>query len=187
MVNSRKDIKYMITGLLIAINAIVFILLQTKALLPNQLGSSYYMTITNKQYYRIFTSAFTQYTLIHLFCNMASLWSLGTILETKLGSMKFLAIYIMFVILCETTSVLIHNLLGDVKTISIGASGVICALFAMLIVYGIRLNGVGILKHYYVTILMLLFMTFDKRIDSIAHFTGVGYGIIASFIFLTLK
>jgi len=181
-----KKVKYMLsaTTIIICINILIFLMMKIKIINPKMLGSSYETVIVKRQFFRIITAAFTQYEFYHIFCNMYSLVSLGSILESKLGATKFVIIYMSFVVLCGTTSVFIHKSIGDVNTLSIGASGVICALFAMLLVYGIRINGPGILRNYIITIAMLIFMTFDRRIDSIAHFTGVGYGILFSFLFL---
>ena len=45
-----------------------------------QLGSSYMDTVQNRQYYRVVSSAFTQREIMHLACNMYSLYNIGQIL-----------------------------------------------------------------------------------------------------------
>lgn len=176
-----------VTSIIIAANILVFILIHTNILNYKALGSSYDVTISNHQYYRIITCAFTQYTISHLLCNMLSLYQLGKNIETKFGSTKFAIIYAILVIACGITSLLIHKITGSTSILSIGASGVICGLLAIIIVESVKMHGFEALSSYLTSILILLYMTFDKRIDSIAHFTGFGYGIILAFILTFMR
>ena len=69
--------RYPVTMGIIAINILVFALVNLKAIGVDKLGSSYMETIQNKQLYRAVSSAFTQKEIMHLVCNMYSLYNIG--------------------------------------------------------------------------------------------------------------
>lgn len=75
------------------------------------LGADYKtFTFGLKQFYRLFTYAFVHNDIFHLFCNMISLYNIGTYVEYKFGHTKFLII-LFFSILCGalTQEILIDN------------------------------------------------------------------------------
>ena len=74
------------TIFIIGINIIIFALVNLRAFDVKMLGSSYMDTIQNRQYYRIVSSAFTQKEVLHLACNMYSLYNIGTVLEHVLST-----------------------------------------------------------------------------------------------------
>ena len=78
--------EYPVTYGIIAINILIFILLNTGKLDVSRLGSSYINSLQEKQYYRIVTAAFTQKEFLHLLCNMYSLYNIGRTLEHVLES-----------------------------------------------------------------------------------------------------
>jgi membrane associated rhomboid family serine protease len=91
--------------------------------------------VSEGEYYRLFTSMFLHYGLIHLALNMWALWVLGRELEARLGPGRFLALY------------LLSGLGGSVACYvftpgsqTVGASGAIYGLFAALFVVLKRLN-----------------------------------------------
>ncbi|GAB3647494.1 hypothetical protein GCM10028833_11380 [Glycomyces tarimensis] len=95
--------------------------------------------------YRLLTSTFMHFGAIHLLFNMVVLWILGRVLERDLGSLRFLAVY------------LLSGLAGSVATYlfaspeiwSAGASGSIYGMFGALILVNRRLsrdnNGIYVL------------------------------------------
>ncbi|GGM10794.1 rhomboid family intramembrane serine protease [Dactylosporangium sucinum] len=125
------------------------------------------------EYYRIFTSMFLHYGLLHLAMNMWALWVLGRPLEAMLGRARFFALY------------LVSGLGGSIgvylfaapTTQTAGASGAIFGLFAALIVVlrRMRRSVAGI-----VPILILnLVITFSVPGISIAgHLGGMVTGAL---------
>ena len=168
----------MVITFIIAINIIVFLLVNSGKLSVDDLGTSYNRTIKNKEYYRIFTSAFTQKEVLHLLCNMYSLYNVGMIIENRLGPISFSIVYLILIVFGNIFSLTIHKKQNDLYISSIGASGVICGLFGIYIMLLIRVLGLGALTSCLPTLFLLGFMTMDKRIDSIGHFTGLIIGII---------
>ena len=91
--------------------------------------------IADGEYYRLLTSMFLHYGVLHLALNMWALWVLGRELEARLGPGRFLTLY------------LLSGLGGGVAAYvfapeaqAAGASGAIYGLFAGLFVVFRRLN-----------------------------------------------
>ena len=58
-------------------------------------GSEYSIDIQAGQWWRLVTCTFLHVHLLHLFFNLASLWSVGIYLEEALGRAKTLALYLL--------------------------------------------------------------------------------------------
>ena len=91
--------------------------------------------IADGEYYRLLTSMFLHYGLLHLALNMWALWVLGRELEARLGPLRFSVLY------------LVSGLGGSVACYvfapasqAAGASGAIYGLFAALFIVFRRLN-----------------------------------------------
>jgi membrane associated rhomboid family serine protease len=91
--------------------------------------------VADGEYWRLFTSMFIHYGILHLALNMWALWVLGRELEARLGPGRFLTLY------------LLAGLGGSVAcyvftpvAMAAGASGAIYGLFAALFVVFRRLN-----------------------------------------------
>jgi len=85
--------------------------------------------------YRLFTSMFIHYGVLHLLLNMWALWMLGRGLEAALGPLRYLALYLL--------AGLGGSVAGYVFTpddIGAGASGAIFGLFAALFIVLKRLR-----------------------------------------------
>ena len=162
---------------IIGINVIIFILINLKMLSVEKLGSSYMLSLQEKQYYRIVTAAFTQKEFLHLACNMYSLYNLGPVLEYALGPWLFAGCYAFLTIVGGALSARLHKKPSPF-TLCIGASGVICGLIGIYLVMAVSAIGFSVLRSMLPTFTLLLLMTFSKKIDSIGHFTGLVVGLL---------
>ncbi|MCR5053698.1 MAG: rhomboid family intramembrane serine protease, partial [Lachnospiraceae bacterium] len=169
---------------LIAVNIIIFILLQTKKWDTSMLAKSYKMTIEGKQFYRIISSAFTQQEPLHLIMNMGSLYNLGEVLEPVLGMKTFLICYGVIMIVGGILSCFIHKAKSPF-TRSIGASGVICGLLGIYIAIAFSYGGLAALRSVAPSLLIMALMTASKKIDSIGHFTGLAVGLVCGFFIVS--
>lgn len=161
---------------LIGINGIIFILIQIKKINWYDLGTSYNLTVEFKQYYRIITSAFTHQEPLHILCNLASLYNLGPVIEQYLGTVLYLIVYFIIMIVGGSISCMIRKRRAP-RVQSIGASGVICGLLGIYIAVAFMYWGFGGIRSIIPTLVILVLMTFDKHIDSVGHFSGLAVGI----------
>ena len=168
-----------ITYILMAVNILIF-LLESAGLFGNGL---FYMSNTYfkiGQYWRVLTYAFFHGDIIHLACNMYSLYVIGTQVEQVYGKVKYIIIYLISTI----TAGLLSGVLNT--TGSIGASGAIFGLCGAVLYFGYhyRLYLGNQLKTQLIPIILInLFIGFAMPvIDGFGHLGGLVGGIFASLI-----
>ncbi|MFA5714827.1 MAG: rhomboid family intramembrane serine protease [Candidatus Paceibacterota bacterium] len=108
--------------LLIVINTIIF--LSTYPNLEYYVGLFGFSSgkLFDGQFFTVFTSMFLHVNFLHLISNMWFLWVFGSNLEARLGSLKFLAFYL----LCGLGAGIVYALaMVNPDTAVIGASGAI--------------------------------------------------------------
>lgn len=139
-------------------------------------GSIY--TTDGGQWYRLVTSGFTHYGIIHIGFNMYLLYMLGQMLEPTLGRVKFGLVYLAG-LLGGSAGVLVWG--GD--GLSAGASGAVFGLMAFAFV-GYYLNGTNPMNTSIGTLLMLnLVLTFVfPRISIGGHLGGVAAGAVCALV-----
>ncbi|MBS4750578.1 rhomboid family intramembrane serine protease [Carnobacteriaceae bacterium zg-ZUI78] len=176
------------TFVLICINIIVFMVTTTKggtAEVLVQYGALFKpLVLFRHEYWRLFTAMFLHADVMHLLVNMYSLFIVGSLLEPIFGKHRFLFIYMLSGLL---GSVLSFSL-GNIFSISVGASGAIFGLFMSVVLLhrffpyhtGIRLQSQSFLS----TILINLVFSFAPGIDMWAHIGGLLGGFLAT---MTLK
>ncbi|WP_059010126.1 rhomboid family intramembrane serine protease [Streptomyces specialis] len=81
--------------------------------------------VADGEWYRLLTAAFLHEQLWHIAFNMLGLWFLGPPLETALGRVRYLAVYLISALAGST----LFYLLADRLQLSLGASGAIFGLF----------------------------------------------------------
>lgn len=167
--------KPIITWILIIINFIVFALVNIK---PEYLNNLVLISNLKSEYYRLITSAFTHYSVIHFAFNMYALYVIGSQIESFYGKAKYLIIYLFSII----TSGLLS--LTFISGGSLGASGAIFGLFGSLIYFGYhyRLYLGNVLRSQIIPILILnLALGFIiPGIDVAAHIGGLVGGTLIS-------
>lgn len=131
-------------------------------------------------YWTVLTSCFMHGGIIHLFCNMYSLYVIGTQLETVLGKIKFIAVYLISAIIAALTSGVLNN------GFSVGASGAIFGLVGALIYFGyhyrIYLGNVITNQLVPIVLLNLVIGFMLPGIDNFAHIGGLIGGVFAGMI-----
>ncbi|WP_326598096.1 rhomboid family intramembrane serine protease [Streptomyces sp. NBC_01803] len=93
--------------------------------------------VADGQWYRMLTAAFLHEQIWHLAFNMLGLWFLGPPLETALGRVRYLALYLVSALAGSTLS----YLLAEQNQLSLGASGAIFGLFGATAVLLRRLRA----------------------------------------------
>lgn len=164
----------MITYILIAINIIFWIV-------PVLLGQYEYVinvmcthgpSIRAGQYYRLFTGMFVHGGLAHLLLNCYSLYVVGSQMESFLGKIKFLIIYLVSGLSGALLSITFS---GNVA--SIGASGAIFGLLGSMLYFGYyyRVYLGNVIRSQILPIIALnLLIGFTVAgIDNAAHIGGL--------------
>ncbi|RHR21199.1 rhomboid family intramembrane serine protease [Clostridium sp. AF19-22AC] len=139
--------------------------------------------VSGHEYYRLFTSLFLHFGIIHLLNNMVMLGALGWNLELETGRIKFLIIYFV--------SGLGGNLLSlylDIKAnemvVSAGASGAVFGLMGALLCVVLKNHGrVGRLTNrglLFMVALSLYFGLTSSGVDNAAHIGGLVCGFITA-------
>ncbi|QSB06888.1 rhomboid family intramembrane serine protease [Natronoglycomyces albus] len=93
-------------------------------------------SVSSGGYYRMVTSMFLHFGIMHLAFNMVVLWILGRVLERDLGSARFVALYFV----AGLGGSVLTYLFADPQTLSAGASGAIFGLFGALVVINRKLS-----------------------------------------------
>jgi membrane associated rhomboid family serine protease len=136
-----------------------------------------------EQWYRLVTSGFLHFGIIHIAFNMLVLYQLGQLLERPLGRVKFTLLYF---------AALLGGSLGvivlDGRALSGGASGAVFGLMAAAAV-GLQHQGINVFSTGLGTTLLLnFFITFTIPGISIGgHVGGAIAGAICGFVMLAPK
>jgi membrane associated rhomboid family serine protease len=124
-----------LTYALIAVNVAVFVL---QAVTPGLQGklALWAPAVAGGELYRLGTSAFIHYGLLHLLFNMGALYVVGPPLERHLGRLRFAALYALSAL---GGSVVVY-LFSPLNSATGGASGAVFGLFGATFVLAKRLN-----------------------------------------------
>lgn len=138
------DTTPLITPLLIAVNVVIYLItaLQAHSFTYNTnspLGTSWYLwppLVAAGQWWRIVTSGFIHFGLIHIALNMVSLWIVGRDLERVLGRLRFSVVYGVALFGGGVGA----YLFGSIDAPEAGASGAVFGLMGALLVLVVRLK-----------------------------------------------
>ena len=177
--------KIIITKILIGINILMYLLSLlvsdnfTESLVI--LGANNRGLVLNGQIYRLITSAFLHGSLTHLIVNMYSLWIIGSQVETYIGKVKYLIIYLLSALMGSLFSIVFLE-----NALSVGASGAIFGLLGCLLYFGYhyRLYLSNALTNQIVPIIIInLFLGFVLNgVDNGAHIGGLIGGYLSTMI-----
>ena len=131
----------------------------------------------NGDYYRLFTSMFLHIGILHLLCNMYSLYIIGKEVENVFGKVKYLIIYLLSGIAGSILSLAFNH-----NTICAGASGAIFGLLGALLYFGYYYRtylGATLTRTIIPVIVLNLIIGFTSSgIDNAAHIGGLVGGIL---------
>ncbi len=131
----------------------------------------------NGDYYRLFTSMFLHIGILHLLCNMYSLYIIGKEVENVFGKVKYLIIYLLSGIAGSILSLAFNH-----NTICAGASGAIFGLLGALLYFGYYYRtylGATLTRSIIPAIVLNLIIGFTSSgIDNAAHIGGLVGGIL---------
>lgn len=178
-----------VTWSLVALNVAVFVLTSISGhritlygAVPSPLYRDFALippAVAEGQTYRLLTSAFLHYGLLHIFFNMYALVIIGPAVEATLGRWRYLALYL----LSGVGGSLLTVWLAAPETQAAGASGAIFGLFGALFVVLRRMNR----STQQIVIVIVINLVLSFSIPNIAwegHVGGliVGTGLAAAWI-----
>lgn len=176
-----------LTYIFIMINIGVYMLMYTKGKGSENIetlinfGAIYNPLVKSGQYYRIITSAFVHIGMLHLLCNMYSLFIIGPQIEQFYGKIKYFIIYFFSIIMGSLFTIVLSN----TNTVSAGASGAIFGLLGSLLYFGIHYRGYignSIVNQVLPILILNLFITFSTpHISAPAHIGGLIGGYLISY------
>ena len=171
-----------VTYIIMAICIILFILMELSGGSTNsqtllKYGANLDVLVKNGEYYRLFTCIFLHVGIMHLLCNMYSLYIIGREVENLFGKIKYIIIFILSGIFGSIMSLAFtHN------TISAGASGAIFGLLGALLYFGMHYRtylGETIKRSIIpIIVINLIIGFFAKGIDLAAYIGGLVGGIL---------
>ena len=182
---------YAVTIALIAINVLVVLAMGASGVSltePTPLdvarwgGDSGPLTVGAHQWWRLLTSCFLHFGIIHIAFNMFVLYQIGPFIETVFGRARYVVIYLCAGLFGSLVSVWIHPM-----SVGAGASGAIFglygALFGFLLIQRRTLNPAvtrSIAKSAGIFLLYnLVYGVMSRTTDLSAHFGGLvaGFGV----------
>jgi membrane associated rhomboid family serine protease len=149
-------------------------------------GALYGPYIARGEVWRLLTATFLHAGLLHLASNMLALWAVGPFIERVVGSLGFLALYVVSGLFGSLASFYVNP-----GIVGLGASGAIFGLFGALVGlmfrYHVYVRRKDLIK--YVALIMLLVIdafieqshqnsSTQSRVDVSAH----GGGLVAGFV-----
>ncbi len=144
------------------------------------LGANNFLLLKSGEVWRLLSYMFIHASLIHLLVNMYSLYILGTQVETFVGKVKFLIIYI----LSGICGGLLSAFIGGSSVISVGASGAIFGLAGALLYFGYHYRtylGNALRRQIIPVVVMNLAIGFlVEGIDNYCHIGGLIGGLFAT-------
>jgi membrane associated rhomboid family serine protease len=182
-----------VTPTLIGLNTVMFVIaaaLGGGIMVPNadvliRLGSDYTPLTAGGQWWRLLTSTFLHFGLLHLAFNMWALWVNGVLAERLYGSSRYLLIYLVAGVAGSVTSFLWHPFVNGA-----GASGAIFGVIGAVFSYFLR-TDTGVPKSVLVPqrnaagifiVVSILNAARFRGVDNAAHLGGLAAGFVLGFL-----
>lgn len=168
----------LITYGLIAVNVVMFVVQMTSKDLETALAL-WPRAVAHGESYRLVTSAFLHYGVMHLLFNMWALYVVGPPLEMWLGRLRFGAIYA----LAALGGSAVVYLFSPVDSATGGASGAVFGLFGAVFVVARRLK----LDVRWVVALIVLNLVITFTVPNISwqgHVGGLVTGVLVAAIYV---
>jgi rhomboid protease GluP len=179
-----------VTPTLVAMNVLVFIwavwrgagFMEPDGLTMIDLGSDYGPLTTTGEWWRLVTSTFMHFGVLHLALNMWALWSTGPLVERLYGSWYFAVLYLLAGVVGSVASIVWNPGVN-----SAGASGAIFGVFGAMLAFIVNKEaGVPVKiaqQHQASTLIFVAYNLFNgfthSGIDNAAHIGG----LVAGFAF----
>lgn len=146
-----------------------------------RLGSNYGPLTTQGEWWRLLTSTFLHFGLIHIALNMWALWGSGQLVEALYGRVQFIVLYLFAGLSGSLCSLFVHPSVN-----SAGASGAIFGVFGGLLAFMVRKDmqvPKNIMLAHRNSVLIFIFYNLvigasHPGIDNSAHIGGLAGGFL---------
>ena len=174
------------TLVMVALNIVIFMVLAfmgdtTNASFMVEHGAIYTPAVQDGQYWRLVSAMFLHVGFEHLAYNMFSLFFLGDILESVVGPVRFLIIYLAGG-LCGNVLSFLMSVQGGTVKVAAGASGAIFAVagaFFYIVIRNRKSFGKdGMRRLGMMVVLMIMQGIVDRGVDQSAHMGGLAAGFL---------
>ena len=178
--------RHKVTLVLVLINIIIFAVLEilgdtTNSRFMVDHGAMYTPMVMDGQYWRLFSSMFLHFGFEHLAYNMFSLFFLGDILESIVGPVRYLIIYLIGGLGGNLVSFYM-SIQSESYKISAGASGAIFAVMGAFFYIALRnrkgFGKDGMRRLGLMVVLMIMQGIVDRGVDQSAHMGGMAAGFL---------
>jgi rhomboid protease GluP len=144
-------------------------------------GGNYAEAVTQGEYWRLWTSNYLHYGILHLAVNMLSLNNIGRMLERFIGKWRFAMLYTVTGIFASAVSIWWNQ-----NSVGVGASGAILGIVGVLAALCTtnlieKAARVQMLKSIGISILLMLAIGLNAGIDNAAHLGGLLAGAIGGY------
>lgn len=181
-----------VTYAIIAVNVLVFVLMaingagifETNGLVHIKWGSNFGPLTLSGDWWRLITSVFIHFGIIHLLMNMYSLYMVGIYLEPMLGKIKYAAAYLCTGVFGSIVSVWWHKDPAN----SAGASGAIFGMYGLFLAL-LTTNLIpkkirqGLLQSIGIFVVYNLIYGVKGGVDNSAHVGGLVSGFVIGYIY----
>jgi membrane associated rhomboid family serine protease len=181
------------TTALIGANTLMFlvgVMLGGGVMIPNpdaliKLGTDFTPYTLDGQWWRLLTSTFIHFGLLHVALNMWALYMFGRMTERIFGSIRFLAIYLLSGIAASVASLLWHPVVNGA-----GASGAIFGVLGALLAFFVKKGGgapPSVVRNLRTSTLVFVAYSLLNGarhfgIDNAAHIGGLCSGFVLGYI-----
>jgi len=148
-------------------------------------GSISLTYIENGEWYRLITAVFLHGSLDHYFSNMLLLYFMGDMLERRVGSVKYLFIYLASGVIGNLVSCL-HEYITGSYYISFGASGAVFGIIGMLFYMVLRRQEtirISVLSMTFMVAYCIYSSFVGEHINVAAHLGGLLGGMLLMVVF----
>jgi rhomboid protease GluP len=185
--------KLYVTYAIIAINVLVFVLMLIdgagimgdNSLVHIKWGANYAPLTLTGDWWRLITSTFIHFGIIHVGMNMYCLYTVGVYLEPMLGKSKYIVAYLCTGVFASLVSLWWHK----EPVISAGASGAVFGMFGLFLAL-LTTNLIpkqvrqSLLQSIGIFIAFNLFYGMKGGVDNAAHVGGLVSGFVIGYLYV---
>jgi rhomboid protease GluP len=186
--NGNHNVTYTIIG----INILVFMIMglqgagvfDASGLVHLRWGSNYGPLTASGDWWRLLTASFLHFGILHLALNMFAFFFIGTYLESTLGKLRYITLYVCCAALAGLASLCWHK----EPVNSAGATGVVFGMYgAFLALLTMKLISKKTSRLFLLSILIFLLYNLisgiTKGIDLASHTGGLVSGMVIGYLF----